>query len=149
MKEKVHELVGKLQRRVGRAGRQSWMRPLSAVSTGLGYIKDGLGDSLIKTLRYRNKNVLTRMYETVLSTPALRCNPSASVEVHTLTAHHHLTMYLTAIKSLLRYYDDVAVVVHDDGSLDASDGARLRDHVNGIRLIGRATADAEMAVLLA
>jgi len=145
MKEKLHELVSKLHGRVEKARRRrDWLRPLSPVSAGLGYAKDALGDAVIKSLRYRNKDLLGAMHERVLSTPAMRCNPSAAVEVHTLTAHHHLNMYLTAIKSLLRYHDDVAVVVHDDGSLDAADAARLRDHVNGVRLIDRAAADAEL-----
>jgi hypothetical protein len=149
MRKRALELVSELQRRVASVQRRGqWSRPLAPVRTALGHVKDALGDSIIKTLRYRNRDLLAAMHERVLSTPARRCNPAAQVEVHTLTAHHHVNMYLTAIKSLLRYHDDIAVVVHDDGSLDAGDGGRLRDHVPGIRLIDRATADAEMDAVL-
>jgi hypothetical protein len=112
-------------------------------------VKDHLAASVIKKLRYRNRALLRAMHEKVLATPPLRCNPDAPVEVHTLTAHHHLTMYLTAIKSLLRYHDDVAVVVHDDGSLDGPDQAHLQRHVPGIRIIARRDADARMQPMLA
>jgi hypothetical protein len=150
MKEKVHDFVSGLHRQVVRAQRRpAWSVPLAPLQAGLGRVKEALGGAVIETLRYRNKELLGRMHARVLSTPPLRCNPEARVEVHTLTAHHHLTMYLTAIKSLLRFHDDVAVVVHDDGSLDADDRARLRGHVPGIRLIARAVADAEMNALLA
>ena len=112
-------------------------------------VKDGLAGSVIKKLRYRNRRLLRAMHEKILATPPLGCNPAAPVEVHTLTAHHHLTMYLTAIKSLLRYHAQVAVVVHDDGSLDGQDQDHLRRHVEGIRIIRRPAADAEMNAILA
>jgi hypothetical protein len=135
--------VASVQRRAERSG------PLAPMSAALRYAKEALGDAVIRVLRYRNEELLAAMHERVLSTPARRCNPAAPVEVHTVTAHHHVNMYITAIKSLLRHHDDVAVVVHDDGSLDASDGARLRDHLPGIRVVDRATADSEMDVVLA
>ena len=106
-------------------------------------------DSVLKKLRYRNRALLRAMHERVLQTTALACNPAAAIEVHTLTAHHHLTMYLTAIKSLLRYHPDVAVVVHDDGSLTDQDQLHLGQHVPGIRIIARADADAQMGETLA
>ena len=112
-------------------------------------VKDRLAASVIKKLRYRNRALLRAMHQKVLATPPLACNPEAPVEVHTLTAHHHLTMYLTAVKSLLRYHADVAVVVHDDGSLDGQDQAHLREHVPGVRIIERPAADAQMERLLA
>jgi hypothetical protein len=150
MRERVHSLVSKLHQSLLDAQRRSgWLRPLSPVSKGLGYVKEGLDVALIKTLRYRNKELLRAMHACVLRTPPIRCNAGATVEVHTLTAHHHLLMYLTAIKSLLRFYDDVAVVVHDDGSLNADDAASLREHVGGIRIIERADADATMRSHLA
>ncbi len=146
----LHDWFSKLHRRVEAARRRSrWLRPLAPVSAGLGSVKDAIGASVIERARYRNKDVLAAMHESVLATPARRCNPSARVELHTLTAHHHVSMYITAVKSLLRYYDDLAVVVHDDGSLDATDAAHLGEHVNGVRIIDRASADAEMDARLA
>jgi hypothetical protein len=141
----VHALVSKLYRGILDARRcGGWLRFLSPMGRWLGYVKERMDAALIRSQRYRDKGLLRAMHARVLTTAHSRCNAEATVEVHTLTAHHHLRMYLTAIKSLLRFYDDVAVVVHDDGSLNAEDAVTLRDHVRGIRIIKRASADAEM-----
>jgi hypothetical protein len=115
----------------------------------MGRMKELLAALSIHRLRYRKKHRLRAMHAQVLSTPPLACNPDAPVEIHTLTAHHHVNMYTTAIKSLLRHHANLAVVVHDDGSLDQRDKARLRHHVDGIQIIDRDVADARMQVLLA
>lgn len=127
----------------------SWAGIGEAVAHWRARWKQRRDDRAIETLRYRNRELLAAMHESVLATPGLSCNPDARVEIHTVTAHHHLRMYLTAIKSLLRYHADIAVVVHDDGSLDDADRAHLRNHVRGVRVVDRAVADAEMEKILA
>ena len=92
---------------------------------------------------------LYRNFRPVNSTRPLRCNPAAETEIHTLTCHKHVFMYITAIKSLLRFVSDVAVVVHDDGSLTPTDIATIEKHIEGIRVIRRGDADQVMASLLA
>src|ERR1700752_3681003 len=90
-----------------------------------------------------------RSFEPVNSTKPLRCNPVAQTELHTLTCHEHVFMYITAIKSLLRFAPDIAVVVHDDGSLTRKDIATIEQHILGIKLIRRGEADAIVGELLA
>lgn len=92
---------------------------------------------------------LYRNFRPVNSTRPLRCNPAAETEIHTLTCHKHVFMYITAIKSLLRFVPDVAVVVHDDGSLTPTDIATIERHIDGIRVIRRIDADRIMESLLA
>jgi hypothetical protein len=58
-------------------------------------------------------------------------------------------MYITAIKSLLRYYNDIAVVVHDDGSFTEYDKQLVEDHIGGVTVIDKATADAVVAEKMA
>jgi hypothetical protein len=58
-------------------------------------------------------------------------------------------MYITAIKSLLRFVPDLAVVVHDDGSLAAKDIATIEHHIEGIKVIRRRDADEILGELLA
>jgi hypothetical protein len=84
----------------------------------------------------------------VLATPPMTSNPFARVEVHTLVCHRHLSMYLTAVKSLLRFGMDVSVAAHDDGSLTPRDRALLEAHVSGIRITPKAAADREMEEVL-
>jgi hypothetical protein len=122
---------------------------LSLLSSGLERAKTNVDDLAVRVRRSRNRRVLDAMYAGVVNTPALRCNPAASTTVHTVTSHHHLRMYLTAIKSFLRYHDDVRVVVHEDGSFDAADVALLTRHVAGVKLIERRLADAELSRRLA
>ena len=59
-------------------------------------------------------------------------------------------MYLAAIKSLLRFEPNVAVVAHDgDGDITDDDARILTEHIPGIRVIDRKSADAQMEGLLA
>jgi hypothetical protein len=103
----------------------------------------------IKNQRYRKKGMLEKIFVTILETPHLRCNPNAKTEVHTLTAHHHCCMYITAIKSLLKFFDDIAIVAHDDGSLTDNDRTILCEQVKGIRFIEKKSADESMKKQLA
>lgn len=89
-----------------------------------------------------------RSFKPVDSTKPLKCNPSARTEVHTLTCHDHVFMYITAIKSLLRFVADLAVVVHDDGSLTTEDVSRIEHHIVGIKVIRRREADEMVGKLL-
>ena len=50
-------------------------------------------------------------------------------------------MFLLSVKSLLRFEPNIAVVLHDDGSLTPADLRTLRHHIKGIRIIRRAEAD--------
>ena len=59
-----------------------------------------------------------------------------------MLSERDVPMYLPAIKSLLRFHRDLAVVVHSDGSLSRSSGVSLQRHVPGLRLIDRGEADA-------
>lgn len=83
------------------------------------------------------------------ATPPLACNPRAACAIHTMLSERDVPMYLPAIKSLLRFHRDLAVVVHSDGSLTRSAGVALQRHVPGIRLIDRAEADAGASSALA
>src|SRR5262249_37000280 len=60
---------------------------------------------------------------------------------HTMLKAEDLSLYVVAIKSLLRYVQSVAVVVHDDGTLDECCLSTLRKHVPGCRLVLAGEAD--------
>ncbi|HEY6724222.1 MAG TPA: hypothetical protein VI197_09315 [Polyangiaceae bacterium] len=125
------------------------LKGLAWLSSGLERAKASVDGLAVDIRRNRNRELLNVMYAAVLDTPPLACNPAAATEVHTVTGHHHFRMYLAAIKSLLRYTGDLAVVVHDDGSLDAEDEALVKAHLPGATFIDRASADDQMRGLLA
>jgi len=100
----------------------------------------------LQSLRQRmHLKLLTRP---VFETSVIGVESSAEVEIHSLTGHRHLPVYLLAIKSLLRFYHKVAVVVHDDGSLIPKDCQLLKKHISGIKIIHRQKADIETAAAL-
>jgi hypothetical protein len=125
------------------------LRCLASLSSGLERAKASVDGLAIDIRRSRNRELLNVMYAAVLETPPLACNPAAETAIHTVTGHHHFRMYLTAIKSLLRYAGNLAVVVHDDGSLDAEDLALLKAHLPGVTCIDRKSADEQMNGVLA
>lgn len=83
------------------------------------------------------------LFRSVTRTPPIETAADAATGVHTAVPHRYVFAYLTAIKSLLRYCPEVAVFVHDDGSLREEDKKLIRAHLPGVRVIDRATADAQ------
>ena len=85
------------------------------------------------------------LFRAINGTPPIPANPHAATGIHTAVPHRYLYAYLTAIKSFLRYGADVAVYVHDDGSLRDEDKELIRTHVPGAKVIDRSWADQTFA----
>jgi hypothetical protein len=88
-----------------------------------------------------NSRRFYRCFKPVATTRPLKCDPASEVELHTLTCHDHVFMYITATKSLLRFVSGLAVVVHDDGSLTPEDIRAIERHIVGVKVIRRQDAD--------
>jgi hypothetical protein len=73
--------------------------------------------------------------------PPIPCYADASCEIHTMLSKRDLPLYVVAIKSFLRFYRAVSVVVHSDGTLDATCESILRRHIPGCRIISYQDAD--------
>ncbi len=97
------------------------------------------------TARLLNKYGDGLLFGAVAGTPPIACNPGAATGVHTAVPHRYRYAYLVAIKSLLRYRADLAVYVHDDGTLSDADKALIEWHVPGAVVIGREVADRRFA----
>jgi hypothetical protein len=54
---------------------------------------------------------------------------------------HDVPMYLVAVKSLLRFYPSLAIVVHSDGTLRARDEELVRHHVPECKVVDVKAAD--------
>src|SRR5690349_4739522 len=87
-----------------------------------------------------NANYALRTRGIHLTRP-LPCDPAARCEVHTMLSARDLPMYLVALKSFLRIYPLVAVVVHSDGSLRAGHEDEIRRHAPGCKIIRFEEAD--------
>ncbi|RPH51030.1 MAG: hypothetical protein EHM85_08130 [Desulfobacteraceae bacterium] len=85
----------------------------------------------------------------ILITPSIPCVVNGRPEIHSLVSHKHIYCYLLAIKSLLRFYNDVTVIVHDDGSLTKKDKHILKKHIKNINIIDRDYADEKINKILA
>ena len=102
----------------------------------------GLGLRLLEYPR-KVRNEYDRVLQDILisKTPAASCVSRGRPEIHSLVCHRHTYNYVLAIKSLLRFYDDVTVVVHDDGSLTKKDKRTITRHIENINIIDRDYAD--------
>src|SRR5690242_19786768 len=78
----------------------------------------------------------------ILSSPPIPCDPDATCAIHTMLSQRDLPLYLAAIKSFLRWYPNVAVVVHSDGTLRERDEAAMSRHVPCCKVVSAAEADA-------
>ncbi len=81
------------------------------------------------------------LFRGILKSKPIAVNPDAPTAIHSAVPHRYLNAYLFAIKSFLRYYSDVAVMVHDDGSLLPADYQLIQDHLPGVEIISRQQAD--------
>ncbi len=93
---------------------------------------------------------LYRDFEFIKNTPPAPCNPEAEVEVHTLTSHYHVYMYIASLKSLLMHYSDMAIIAHNgDDTLTAADKALLHAQIPGIKIIDKEEGEKEVFARLA
>lgn len=102
-------------------------------------------------LRSRNNLMMCAanwFFEGVKNTPPLKVPPESEVEVHSLICHRDVNMMLTSAKSFLSYLPNVALVLHDDGSITPGDLALFEQHLPGARVVSRAEADAAMRAAL-
>src|SRR5665647_2855179 len=129
-----------------------------------GFIKTNRGLQFFKILArppyklwLRLLNYLRTGYNRVLQvilipniskTPAVSCVSHGRPEIHSVICHRHTYNYILAIKSLLRFYTDVTVIVHDDGSLTKKDKDTIRKHIKNINIIDRDYADVKINKIL-
>lgn len=106
-------------------------------------------DRLNHALFSLNHRVFSWRTRAIHDTPPIPCDPRAGCEVHTMLGHRDVDLYLVAVKSLLRWSQELAVVVHSDGSLDGSTLDQLRRHVPGVRIIEPPAADERARTMLA
>ncbi len=81
------------------------------------------------------KNGLKVCLEKVIDTQPYPCQPNASTEIHLVTCRKDFTMAILAIKSLLRFVPNLAVVIHGDESLDEQSISVICRCIPGVRII--------------
>lgn len=90
---------------------------------------------------FLNKYGDSFLFKCIQKTKPIPTNPNATTAIHSLVPHRYLNAYLFAIKSFLRFYNDVAVIVHDDGSLKTKDYEVIQHHLPDVQIISRQLAD--------
>jgi hypothetical protein len=134
-----------LEARGAMSGREALVT--DAGSRRVSRVADGPG-ALRRGLRAARDEVRLRRLRAIEGTSPVACAPDASAGLHTMVPHRHVHLYLLALKSFLRFHGGVAVVAHDDGTLEDRDRALLHEHVEGIRIVGAAEADGRVRELL-
>jgi hypothetical protein len=84
----------------------------------------------------------------IYATPPLPCEPTANCAIHTMLGRRDLPLYLVAIKSWLRFYPMVGVVIHSDGTLTGKHETLLRRHIPGCRFLSADETDARARQVL-
>lgn len=107
----------------------------------------------MRKLAYRLNWLLNKygdgiLFRAVARTAPIRVNPNANTGIHTAVPHKYVFAYITAIKSFLRYYSDIAVYVHDDGTLSDADQSLINYHIPGVQIIKRSWANENFSALI-
>lgn len=81
------------------------------------------------------------LFGKVGKTSPIKTNPNADTSLHSAVPHRYVFAYLVAVKSLLQYYSDFSVFVHDDGSLTQTDKNLIKRHLPDVHIIDRQEAN--------
>jgi len=92
---------------------------------------------------FKNEH-LNFIFRKILKTPSFESNPESKVDYFTIVCHKHLNLYLLSVKSFLRFYNDIRVVIADDGSLTDKDCSLLKKHINGAIIFRRDYLNSEI-----
>ncbi|MBN1378515.1 MAG: hypothetical protein JXA04_04710 [Gammaproteobacteria bacterium] len=103
--------------------------------------------------RFRSKtNFLNEhsnfIFRKILKTRPLPCKPTSDVNYISLVCHRDVNICLLAVKSFLRFYDNVRVTLQDDGSLTPGDITKFEHHIPGVAVLSRSDADKKIERLL-
>ncbi|MCH2213510.1 MAG: hypothetical protein MK110_19605 [Fuerstiella sp.] len=122
-----------------------WIWDRNSVSGPQRPISSEPSESVSRPLEWHERDRLTPEFEqAVQASSPLACCPNSPSELHTLVDHQHLWTFALGAKSLLRFVDNLAIVLHDDGSLTEEDQVLIREHIPGLRIITRQEADERM-----
>lgn len=81
------------------------------------------------------ENSFKKCLAKVTATPPIPCQPNAATELHLVTCQRDAHMAVLAIKSLLRFIPNLAVVIHGDESLNDDAISIINDAIPGCRII--------------
>lgn len=84
------------------------------------------------------------IFRRTLKTRPMTCSQTSNVTFCTLLCHRDVCIGILAIKSFLRFYDNVRVLIQDDGSLTARDMSVLRHHLRNVTILERRAADSAL-----
>ncbi|HNW09149.1 MAG TPA: hypothetical protein PK619_01525 [bacterium] len=104
-------------------------------------LKDGLWRLSQVTEKFFRKIEAYPLIKFPHSSGEFSADPGGRAEIHSLVCHKHLGLYLLAVKSFLRFYQRVAVVAHDDGSLTNFDKKILTKQIKNVTIIDLCQAD--------
>lgn len=94
-------------------------------------------------LRY--KEALEKTLREAASVNPIPSSNMPLAELHVVTCSRDLFMAILAVKSLIRFTDQLAVVFHGDRSLDEAGARKLKEKIPGCRVILLNEADEEAA----
>jgi hypothetical protein len=86
-------------------------------------------------------------FRKILKTRPLPCNPDSDVQYISLVCHRDTNICILAIKSLLRFYSDIQIIIQDDGSLRKQDIENFKYHIPGLKILNRSDADIQIIEL--
>lgn len=98
--------------------------------------------------------IFVRLFWNVILRFALRftrripSNPQSKTELHCVVGQEQVVIGIFAVKSFLRFYQDVRVVIHGDGTPGQKNIVLLKEHIPGVQVITRDAADEEIGKLL-
>lgn len=81
------------------------------------------------------------IFRKLLNTSPIPCVPDSDCIYSTVTCHRDVTIAILAIKSFLRFFNQVSVAIQDDGSLTGKDKNLFEKHIPGCLIYSRETTD--------
>jgi lipopolysaccharide biosynthesis glycosyltransferase len=104
--------------------------------------KDWIPWSLRDPNHFLNAHGDGLLFRGIRNTAPIETHPHAAVRIHSIVPARNVHAFLLAAKSYLMHDADIAIYVHDDGTLRDSDHTLIRRHLPGVVILGRAEMDA-------
>ncbi len=91
-------------------------------------------DFMFKLYNKSMQRVSNHLFRGIKSTPPIQSKPNADTVLYCALNQPNYRAYILAVKSFLRFFPDIAVVVQDDGSLKQKAIDEISDHLPGISI---------------
>jgi hypothetical protein len=95
-------------------------------------------------INWKNNRRIARIVKPAFKASPFKLNPGADTQIHSLLCSRDFAQYILAMKSFLRFHENISIMVHDDGTLTKRQKKTLKKVFPGAVIIDKDYAERVM-----